>query len=209
MLHSLSKRLSISLFKNIQKRQIITHFNKNYHEPSTNEELEEVKEWLNRTKPKFLCIFFTNDWNPVAKSANLNYEKFTSHPTPFKNLRVNTDTHPRLKWFFDNRCEPGCQLFYYGTKVTQIGGSNFEKVKKEMKRIQETIDSSGEYYERNLRTVEYEMPYYDYESKLSVYGNIINSDPYQTFDHMPFNPLLLNLKDLPFEEQWVAKRLKK
>jgi hypothetical protein len=78
-----------------------------------------------------------------------------------------------------------------------------------MIRIQETIDSSGENYGRNLRTVEYEMPYFDYENNLSVFGNIINSDPYQTFDHMPFNPLLMNLKDLPFEEQWVAKRLKK
>jgi len=214
MLSKTIKALKVNLtnkkkFNLIYSKPITTYRVKNYSEPTTNNELEEVKNWLNTEKPKFLCIFFTNNWNPIAKEANKHYESFTSQPTAFKNLRVDTDKHPRLKWFFDNRCEPGFQFFYYGTKVSEFGGSNFDRAKAEMLRVQDYIYSENPDFDRNRENVEYEMPYYKYEYEMFRYGNEITSDPYQTFKPLYFNPFVLNLRFMPFEENYIAKRLKK
>ncbi len=212
MLSKTMKSLKVNLsnrikFNTICLKPITTYRNKNYSELTTDNELEEVKDWLNTEKPKFLCIFFTNNWNPIAKEANKHYEAFTAQPTPFINLRVDTDKHPRVKWFFDNRCEPGFQFFYFGTKVSQFGGSNFDRAKKEMVRIQEHIYSENE--DRNRASVEYEMPYYKYEHELYMHGNEITTDPYQTFKPMAFNPYMFGLRVMPFEENYIARRLKK
>lgn len=192
----------------ISKMGIRTNFHKNYNEATSNNELEEVKHWLNSTKPKYLCIFFTNNWNPVAIEANKSYQNFTAQPTPFTNLLVDTDKHPKLKWFFDSKCEPGFHFYFYGAEVLKFGGSNFDRATKEMKRIHETIDNSSQFQEINSLTTGYEMPYYAYEKKLTFYGNVKGTDPYQTFEPIPFAPQCF-LKHLPFEEKWIADRLKK
>lgn len=206
----LSNRIRLMKNNNILKyikRNIITYRNKNYIEAESNNELEEVKDWLNTTKPKLLCIYFTNNWNPIAIKSNKDYEKFTSQPTSFQNLRVDTDKHPRLKWFFDSKCEPGFQFFYFGNKISGFGGSNFERATKEQKRIQEFVDNQAS--DRNINNTEYEMPYYEYERTIPLYGNVLTTDPAQTFDFVPFNPFLFSLRTIPFEENWIANRLKK
>lgn len=206
----LSNRITLMKNKNILKyikRNIITHRNKNYIEAETNNELEEVKDWLNKNKPKLLCIYFTNNWNPIAIKSNKNYENFTSQPTSFQNFRVDTDKHPRLKWFFDSKCEPGFQFFYYGNKISGFGGSNFERALQEQKRIQEFVDSQVS--DRNINNTEYEMPYYEYERTIPLHGNVLTTDPAQTLDFVPFNPFLFSLRTIPYEENWIANRLKK
>lgn len=187
---------------------ISTNFHKNYKEPTSNNEIEEVKDWLNLAKPKFMCVFFTNNWNPIAIEANKNYQNFTAQPTPFTNLLVDTDKYPKLKWFFDSKCEPGFHFYLYGSLVFKFGGSNFERANKEMKRIQESIDNSNDLQGVNSSTTSYEMPYFKYEKDLEVYGNIKGTDPYQTFEPFPFVPHGL-IRYLPFEERFIADRLKK
>lgn len=182
---------------------------RNYFEVETNNELEEMKEWLNRVKPKYLCIYFTNNWNPVAKRANEDYNKFTTKTELFVNFRVDTDKNPKLKWFFDNKVDPGVHLYYYGHLLSSFGGINFDRVLKEIKRSQDTIEDSA-FKEIGYHNTEYEMPYYDYERRMDLgYGNGVGQTKGQlTIDH-PFNPYTLNIKEFAFEERWIVNRLKK
>jgi hypothetical protein len=70
---------------------------------STNEQeyVEEVKQWLQNLNPAFLCIYFTNDWNPIAKKAELNYHHFSQKNSRYIHLKINSDIYPKLRWFFD------------------------------------------------------------------------------------------------------------
>jgi hypothetical protein len=191
----------------VTNKTIKTFFNHNYVEPETEDEIEEVKRWLKLSKHKYLSVYFTNNWNPVAKRASNEYPKFTKKTSQFINLRIDTDKYPRLKWFFDGRCDPGLQFYLYGTRISQLGGTNFEKALLEMKRIQEY--SEKEFSVLNREEIDYEMPYYDYERDLPNSGNPESIDGAQCYGNNPWMIQLLNLKQAPFEENFIARRLKK
>lgn len=190
-------------------KSIKTNYSHNYIEPNTNEELEEIKDYLKLKKPKYLCIYFTNNWNPVAIKNNNLYNKFSTSQSSFTNLKIDTDKYPRLKWFFDNKCDPGFHFYYWGAKISSFGGANFNRALKEMNRIKDftektPFDDQNLYYDK----VEYEMPYYKYEEELSFKGNRNNIDPSQNFGDNNFNPLKFNLRYIPLEDNFVAKRIK-
>jgi hypothetical protein len=61
----------------------------------------EVKNWLATFNPSLLCIYFTNDWNPIAKQAELNYHNFVARNGRYIHFKINSDKYPKLRWFFD------------------------------------------------------------------------------------------------------------
>lgn len=204
-----SVRLMNNFYSCLSRNIFISH-NKNYFEPTSNEEeLEEVKDWLSNYKPKYLCVFFTNNWNPVCQEANTDFfNKFTTKSGSFKNLRVDVDKFPRLKWFFDSKFEPGFHFYYYGNFISRIGGSNFEKALNETKRIKEYIDSNEELKDYNYYSTTYEQPYFQFENELRVYGRVAGHDTYQAIKPQIFmGPT--TLKQMPFEDFLVHHRYQK
>ncbi len=65
--------------------------------------LTEVKDWLLKTNPKLLCIYFSNDWNPISLKAEEGYKDFVRKNSKVTHLKINSDKFPKLRWFFDSR----------------------------------------------------------------------------------------------------------
>ena len=215
MMMSISNKIvmnckKINLFK-ILKRNISINFHNNYIEPTNKEEeIEDVKSYLNKENPKYLCVYFTNSWNPIAKMSNPLYSNFTSKTGSFKNLRIFTDEFPRLKWYFDSKSEPGFHFYYHGSLISKIGGCNYDKALAETKRIQNTIDSDFKLGNNNSSNIiGYEQPYYNFEANLESNGVQNSLDPGQTMDPRVIFLLLSTWKKAPFEENFVHKRYRK
>lgn len=210
----LTKRLSCVLYDNPNFYQniskcITTNFHNNFIEPSNKqEEIEDVKYWLNTNKPKYLCIFFTNNWNPVCKEGNKEYNKFAKSTGVFKNLRIDTEQYPRLKWYFDSKHEPGFHFYYFGSFITSLGGCNFEKASKEIKRIVNYVENDPDQNQYNINNITYEQPYFKFENEISRFGVEEGMDPYQFYKPMFFSGFT-TLKEMPYEEKWSHTRLKK
>jgi len=191
-------------------KQITNNRSLNYFEPTDREEeIEDVKKWLNYSKPRFLSIYFTNEWNPICQQYNHLYTKnFTSKSNSFTNLKVDVDIYPRLKWYFDSKHEPGFHFYFYGCLISKIGGCNFEKALAETRRIQEYIDSNTELLNYNASNITYEQPYFNFEDRLTTTGAHRSSDPYQQNS----TAMWLNqatFKTFAFEDGLVHQRHKK
>lgn len=78
------------------------------------------------------------------------------------------DKHPKLKWYFDSKFEPGCHLYFYGISLKNIGGINFDRTD----RIIKTTISQVKEQTIDLKTNElrWSQPYYQWESDLDDYG---------------------------------------
>lgn len=191
------------------KQNISNNFHNNYFEPSNKEEeIEDVKYWLNKEKPKYLCIFFTNDWNPICKEANKNYVNFARKTGGFRNLRIDTEKFPRLKWYFDCKNAPGFHFYYYGAQISKLGGSNYDRALEETKRIQSNIDESFELMEFKPNNVTYEQPYFLFEQDYWNHGLQRGIDPYQLYKTSPMAQAGI-FKWFCFEDRYVHRRLKR
>ena len=86
----------------------------------------------------------------------------------FMHLKIDVDKHPKLKWYFDSKFEPGCHLYYYGISLKNIGGINFDRTD----RIMKTVVSQVKEQPLSLSTNElnWSQPYYQWESDLGDYG---------------------------------------
>ena len=193
-----------------QNKNIHVNIHNNFVEPSDEEEpLEDVKNWLNKEQPKYLSVFFTNNWNPVAVEANKNFiPEFAVKSGSFRNLIVDVDKFSRLKWYFDSRCEPGFHFYYYGSLITKKGGCNFSKNLLETQRIREYIDSNDELQEYHKGNITYEQPYFDFEAQLEHTGMRPTADKYQHFIYN-FWANQSFYKQVLFEDNFCHKRLKK
>lgn len=190
------------------QKHISINRNKNYFEPSNEEEqIEDVKQYLNKTKPKFLCTYFTNEWNPVCKESNLEYTNFTVKTGAFHNLVINVDKFPKLKWYYDSKFEPGFHLYYYGTLVKKIGGANYERVLSEIKRVQDFITNENIDQKVNQHNSVYEQPYFHFEQNINTEGRRHSLDSYQRFTNFAPNYFVIG-RTYPFEENWINQRLK-
>jgi hypothetical protein len=202
---------------NIYKRSIYSHisknisinFHNNYIEPTNKEEeIEDVKYWLNVNKPKYLCIHFTNNWNPVCIEGNKKYNSFAKNTGVFKNLKIDTEQFPRLKWYFDSKCEPGFHFYYFGALLSKLGGCNYDKAITEMKRIVKFVENDSDQNSYNTNNINYEQPYYKFEDNMDRNGVEEGLDPYQFYKPIFFSGLV-TMKNMPFEEKWAHSRLKK
>lgn len=121
-----------------------------------------------KTNPKLLCVYFTNDWNPIAKKGEEGYNDFVKNNGNIIHLKINSDKYPKLRWYFDAKMEPYMSLHYHGLQVVKMGGCNFEKFTKQIKRthdylhMQHTAPAGSEN--------EYEQPYYNWEAYLDIKG---------------------------------------
>lgn len=205
------KNLSFTnLLMSLQKRQLTRNVDFNYYTPDPKkDEIEDVKSWLNNTKPQFLCIFFTNTWNPICKQYNPDYTKFTTRTASFAHLMVDTDKFPKLKWFFDCKHDPAFKFYYYGANVENLGGCNFDRAVSSAQRIQEYVSSDNNNLDVNFSKVEYEQPYYQFENELDDYGMKLMNDPGQVFQVPGFSGQMTIFRYIPLENYLVHKRLKK
>ena len=188
------------------------HFDKhnNFVVPTNEEEpLEEVKNWLNRDAPKYLSVFFTNMWNPIAIGANDKFVKeFANKSGAYQNLIVDVDKFPKLKWYFDSKCEPGFHFYYYGSLIKRKGGCNFANNLLEVHRIQESINSNSDLQKYHKGTVDYEQPYYHFESMIERDGMRPTADKYQiSIDNFWANQSFY--KHALWEDNFCHKRLKR
>lgn len=207
LIKSLKLNTSKSIYSRIAKNMTFNK-NKNYMEPSNEQDqIEDVKYYLNQAKPEFLCMYFTNEWNPICKEANPKYTDFTTKTEGFKNLLVNVDKFPRVKWYYDCKFEPGFHLYYYGTLLKKIGGSNYDRVLTEMKRVRDYVDKQSISNDINKANAYYEQPYFDFEHNIHVHGKISSLDNYQRYSNYGLNYFVVGATT-PFEENWVHTRLK-
>ena len=96
---------SKNLFK-LPKKNIYYNPKVGYFAPECNENqkyVQEIKDWLLYTNPKMLCIYFTNDWNPIAKQGEEGYPDFLKKNLRVTHMKINVDKYPKLKWFFNSR----------------------------------------------------------------------------------------------------------
>jgi hypothetical protein len=56
---------------------------------------------LKVVNPQLLCIYFSNDWNPVSLKGEEGYKDFVRNNSKCNHLKVNADKYPKLRWFFD------------------------------------------------------------------------------------------------------------
>lgn len=73
--------------------------------PQEEDYLTEVKNWLINSNPQLLCIYFTNEWNPICKKGEEGYNNFVGKNSKAIHLKINVDKFPKLKWFFDSKVE--------------------------------------------------------------------------------------------------------
>ena len=201
------------LTKKIYSRQIkyvSVNYQLNYFTPSNqSEEIEDVRNYLETQKPKYLCIYFTNSWNPVSLEAESKYTSFTQKTGSFRNLKIDVDMFPRLKWYFDSKFEPGFHFYYFGNLLSKFGGSNFDKAIKETERIKQYIDNNLDIGQYNQHNITYEAPYYEFEqNEIPKSGHIKGPDTYQSFNDANWLGLVSYKLD-PLEERWYHARLKK
>ena len=57
-------------------------------------------------RPTYTLVYFTAAWNPVCKKIEKDYENLTAEYSMFHHIRVDCDATPKLKRYFDARCEP-------------------------------------------------------------------------------------------------------
>ena len=204
----LSNLYKQSVYCKISKN-ISINFHNNFIEPNNKEEeIEDVKYWLNINKPKYLCIYFTNNWNPICIEGNKQYGNFAKNTGVFRNLKIDTEQFPRLKWYFDSKHEPGFHFYYFGALVSKLGGCNYEKAKVEMKKIVNHIENDSQQSDYTIKNITYEQPYFKFENDLDKNGMEEGMDPYQFYKPIFFSGYT-TMKNLPFEDKWAHARLKK
>ena len=75
---------------------------KNYIQAPEHEDyFTEVKQWLKTVNPKLLCVYVTNQWNPISRAGESGYNDFVRKNSKSFHLKIDADKQPQLKWFFD------------------------------------------------------------------------------------------------------------
>src|SRR5450830_445624 len=89
----------------LANRTIRTVNNKCYVVPE-GDGVKDVIQHLDKVRPTYTLIYFTAAWNPVCKKIERDYENLTAEYSMFHHIRVDCDATPKLKRYFDARCEP-------------------------------------------------------------------------------------------------------
>jgi hypothetical protein len=82
-----------------------------------------------------MCAKIENKYNDFLKSSG-----------GWVHYKVDTDKIPRLKFYYDVRCEPFFQLLLNGANINRITGYNFEHLSKQMEFVKEAHNSKFSYY---------------------------------------------------------------
>ena len=107
------------------QRSFLTYQDKNYIVP---ESLDEVIKYLDKKRPIFTLLYFTAKWNPIIPKIEKDYEETTKLFKNFEHIRVDCDTTPLVKFYFDARVEPQFLILLNGGELRRVVGYNFVKL---------------------------------------------------------------------------------
>jgi hypothetical protein len=127
--------------------------------------------------------------------------------TEFHHLKIDVDKYPKLKWYFDSKFEPGCHLYYYGISLKNIGGINFERNDRIMKRVISQVKEQP--LNLNINQLSWSQPYYQWESDLDEYGTKRPDDAIQSYMATGFRGLQTYTHGLHSEDLTTHVRIKK
>jgi len=127
--------------------------------------------------------------------------------TEYTHLKIDVDKYPKLKWYFDSKFEPGCHLYYYGLSLKNIGGINFERNDRIMKRVISQVREQPLDLKTNELT--WSQPYYQWESDLNDYGTKRPDDGCQSYMAVGFRGLQTYTSGLHTEDLTSHVRIKK
>ncbi len=115
------------------QRSIIHMRDSNYFLP---ESLEDMADHVSKTKPEYMLTYFHADWNPICAEIEDDVRKTFEKYGNFKCYKIDTDKHPRIKFFYDARVEPCWLIQLNGAELERIVGFNFEHIHH---KLDETI----------------------------------------------------------------------
>ena len=81
----------------------------------------------------------------MIKKMEQGYKDFVTKHGSFVHYKVDTDEHPRIKYFYDVRYEPFFQFKLNGMNIKRVIGFNFEHLDKIVAQIQENHLNDFEY----------------------------------------------------------------
>ena len=122
-------------------------------------------------------------------------------------MKIDVDKHPKLKWYFDSKFEPGCHLYYYGISLKNIGGINFNRTDRIMKTVMSQV--RGQKIDMSTNELHWNQPYYQYEADLEDYGTKKPDDAIQSYMATGFRGLQTYTTGLHSEDQTAHVRIKK
>jgi hypothetical protein len=167
----------------------------------------DLKTALPKLNPEFLCIYFTNNWNPVSLRGEKTYGDFVLKSREFIHLKINVDKYPKLKWYFDSKFEPGCHLYYYGVNLKNIGGINFERNTVMMSKIVNQLRNSSSLFKAH--ELQYSQPYYEWEANIPEYGVKAPDEKTQTYVSSGFRGLTTFTSGLFTDDKYAHVRTNK
>lgn len=160
-----------------------------------------------KLNPEFLCIYFTNSWNPVSLRGEKSYSDFVIKTPEYAHLKINVDKYPKLKWFFDSKMEPGVHLYYFGVNLKNIGGINWDRTKLHMQRAISQVRKESDLLKPN--SVEFSQPYYSWEAQLAEYGVKAPDEATQTYIATGFRGITTYTTGIFTDEKFAHVRMKK
>ena len=89
---------------------------------------------MKKTNPDFACLYFHASWNPSMKKINAEHEKICFKNPTFKHIWIDTDKHPRIKYYYDVKMEPCFSILINGGELERITGDDFPQLEKVFKR---------------------------------------------------------------------------
>eukprot|EP00347_Sterkiella_histriomuscorum_P001003 403373710 len=132
-----------ALFPRLAQRTFITFPDKNYKQP---ESLQEVIQHLDKTRPTFTLLYFTAKWNPICKQIEKDYENTCNQFQQFEHIRVDCDSTPTVKFYFDARVEPQFLVLLNGGELRRVVGYNFVKLQDILQQTTELHQRDFQYY---------------------------------------------------------------
>ena len=116
---------------------------KGYHLP---ESLEDTTKFLSENKPTFTMLYFHAKWNPYCEQMEADYDATVKKFGQFTHIKVDSDLHPRIKYYYDARVEPHFLMLVNGGAFLRVTGFNFEHLHEKMQLTLDTHNQKLNYY---------------------------------------------------------------
>merc|ERR1712194_145939 len=58
---------------------------------------------LDKRRPTYTCVYFHAAWNPICNQIDKDYDSFCDNNAGWYHMKVDCDSTPHLKFYFDAR----------------------------------------------------------------------------------------------------------
>ena len=111
------------LAKFVPKRFIVHSFNK----------VSEQKEFLINQQPLFSAMYFRAAWNPMCKTADVNFQKYSDYNPHVLCTQFDCDQDDFAAKYYAIKHEPEFIRCLYGHEMARVIGDDLEYVDTKMK----------------------------------------------------------------------------